>query len=96
MRTRVPTTIQLPSLNELNQYISKLASHDWYYEYSDDNRVYREGSRAFSDLVLEKANCPVKAKAYLIWELHLNRAIDKEERDRQLNELRAYVLLEVA
>jgi hypothetical protein len=97
MRARVPTTIPVTSLAELNQYISMLGKHDWDYEYSDNkSNIYRDGSRVFTELVLEKAISPVKAKAYLIWERFINQTIDKEERDRQLNTLRAHVLLELA
>ncbi len=27
----------------LEQYIAALKAHDWYYEYSDDHRIWTEG-----------------------------------------------------
>jgi len=29
---------------------SKLKSHDWFYEYSDDNRYYKAGQKEFLDI----------------------------------------------
>ena len=29
---------------------SKLKSHDWFYEYSDDNRYYNSGLQEFTDI----------------------------------------------
>ena len=29
---------------------SKLKSHDWFYEYSDDNRYYNSGLKEFTDI----------------------------------------------
>jgi predicted Mrr-cat superfamily restriction endonuclease len=29
----------------LNQYKTDLSNHDWYYSYSDDNRVYFAGQK---------------------------------------------------
>ena len=29
---------------------SKLKSHDWFYEYSDDNRYYDSGLQEFTDI----------------------------------------------
>ena len=31
-------------------YLKKLQSHDWYYNYSDDNRVYNAGLAEERDL----------------------------------------------
>ena len=35
---------------------SKLKSHDWFYEYSDDNRYYNSGLQEFTEIwqVIEK------------------------------------------
>lgn len=32
-------------------YEAALASHDWYYNFSDDGRVWRAGEDAFKELV---------------------------------------------
>lgn len=31
--------------NALNQYKTALSNHDWYYSWSDDNRVYFAGEK---------------------------------------------------
>jgi hypothetical protein len=46
------TTDNSGSNISLHDYWNMLNRHDWYYQYSDDNRVYRAGSRAESDLRL--------------------------------------------
>ena len=33
------------------EYRTKLASHDWYYQYSDDGSVYRKGRDQYQELV---------------------------------------------
>ena len=37
----------MESVREMDQieYFKKLQSHDWYYDYSDDNRVWEKGRR---------------------------------------------------
>jgi hypothetical protein len=35
---------------EEEKYVQLLKSHDWYYDYSDDHRVWRAGSAAYSQL----------------------------------------------
>jgi len=37
------TYTELPSLNE---FYKMLESHDWFYDYSDDHRVWRSGSQS--------------------------------------------------
>ena len=34
----------------LEQYVLRLKSHDWYYEYSDDHNVWSRGIREKDDL----------------------------------------------
>ena len=34
----------------LDNLESKLKSHDWFYEYSDDNRYYNAGLKEFTDI----------------------------------------------
>lgn len=35
----------------MNRYQTLLASMDWTYEYSDDNKVYKAGSQAWMEAV---------------------------------------------
>ena len=36
---------------QIDIYRTKLASHDWYYAYSDDGSVYRRGQAQYQELV---------------------------------------------
>ena len=37
--------------NQMQDYIDRLKSHDWYYAYADDGRVFRQGKAAEDTLV---------------------------------------------
>lgn len=40
---------------QLDEYISKLKSHDWFYEFSDDHSVWQRGKAERHDInVLQK------------------------------------------
>jgi len=45
------------TLKEFDDYVSKLVKHDWYYSYSDDSRVYRNGKEDATRLE-EQAKLP--------------------------------------
>ncbi len=44
----------------MGKLYQRLANHDWYYEYSDDSRVWRRGRQREQALQreLEEARCP--------------------------------------
>lgn len=48
----------------LREYWNMLASHDWYYEYSDDHSVWRRGSSAESTLRMHAAQSPEHKALY--------------------------------
>lgn len=55
----------------LEQLKAALASHDWYYNYSDDYTVYRKGQRQWSNICIlrEQANqAGLKAEADALYE----------------------------
>jgi hypothetical protein len=39
-----------PSPEDITQYREKLAAHDWFYDWSDDHRVWRQGQEARKEL----------------------------------------------
>jgi len=45
MNTSKTNTIKL-----IEDLESKLKSHDWFYEYSDDSRYYNSGLKEFTDI----------------------------------------------
>lgn len=59
----------------LSDYEKLLAKHDWFYQYSDDSRVYRAGRTAFETLCRQQGildldasiwnkYCPMDFKLY--------------------------------
>jgi hypothetical protein len=48
---------------ELEAFKKKLESHDWFYYFSDDFRVFNAGKRASNALVNETKNGPIEFKA---------------------------------
>ena len=50
-----------------SEYFSACATHDWYYAFSEDMRVYRAGSSAESNLKGEAKSDKVKQAIYDAW-----------------------------
>jgi len=48
----------------IQEFYDKLAKFDWYYSFSDDGRVFREGSAKESQLKSEAAQTPGGQKLY--------------------------------
>lgn len=49
------------------QYEAALAAHDWYGEYSDDYRVWKEWKDAMVELIAASANFD---RDFVIWNKH--------------------------
>ena len=50
--------------DELEQYRKRLKAHDWYYQFSDDGRVYRDGQTEHSQLVAMSKKSPEFKRAF--------------------------------
>ena len=37
-------------MTALNEFYNMLSSHDWYYQYSDDHRVWRNGQDQYDKI----------------------------------------------
>lgn len=62
------------------EFFTKCANHDWYYDYSDDHSVWRRGQAAQEILMAEAAKDPAKAKIYADWKKYINnRDLPKPE-----------------
>lgn len=48
----------------MEEYIQKLLNHDWFYEYSDDHRVWTNGKNSFAVL---KEQQKIHDPHYFIW-----------------------------
>jgi transposase-like protein len=51
----------------LDDYTKALQSHDWYYMYSDDHRVYKKG-RESADLI--QSMQPIHDPDFAVWNEH--------------------------
>lgn len=80
------------TVEQFDNYLNKLALHDWFYDYSDDNRVWRAGKDARQSLMEQAAKETILAQAFTAWG---NCVFTKDDRikalhtrDRVLSQLR--------
>lgn len=55
----------------LLDFYDMLAKHDWYYAYSDDNRVYLAGERSRKELMAVAEESVEHADLYRAWNSHM-------------------------
>lgn len=78
----------MPSIEEFDAYVQQLAAHDWYYDFSDDSRVYRAGRIAKERLSAQAQRHEFYQKAFKAWcDYEFNR-IDDTARDKAIAALR--------
>jgi hypothetical protein len=56
-----------PTTEELQVFYDKCSHHDWYYEYSDDPRCYRNGCSSRDALQRDVKKHPKYAEIYRAW-----------------------------
>ena len=49
------------------EFYDRCATFDWYYDYSDDHRVWQRGCAVHDALRAEAASDPAKALIYHAW-----------------------------
>jgi hypothetical protein len=54
------------------EYFDRLSRHDWFYEYSDDGRVYRKGRDAEASLKADARDNPWRMQALVLWQEHIS------------------------
>lgn len=54
----------MPTLEEFNEYVRKLAAHDWYYEFSNDQSAWMLGHRLHRELLKTAQSDPIYEKAF--------------------------------
>jgi hypothetical protein len=86
------------TLLTFSKFIADLANHDWYYDYSDDASVWRQGQARQKALTALADGHPIYQQAYSIYSasvmcptLPLLERI--ENREQALSKLRDQVLL---
>lgn len=55
----------------MEEFFKACAEFDWYYQYSDDHRVYLAGCEAHKSLFVISQTNPVYHKIYKAWEEHM-------------------------
>lgn len=81
----------MPTLEEFNQYVQKLSAHDWYFDYSDDHRVWSRGNEKSKELQSKAKSDPVYKGAYEAYVAFNNSTELKTreaERETKLNKIR--------
>lgn len=62
------------TLNKLDEYREKLKNHDWFYEFSEDQNIYRAG-KTNEELLLKEAK--ELGPEYLeLYQIHYKRVLD--------------------
>lgn len=61
---------------EEQQFYDLCAKHDWYYQMSDDARVYKNGERERHQLVSNAMNNPPFKAIYEAWCNHMYSGAD--------------------
>jgi hypothetical protein len=58
-------------VTDLQQFYDKCQGFDWFYEMSDDGRVWRNGVAAHAALKAEADSSPEKLAIYGAWKAHI-------------------------
>jgi hypothetical protein len=56
-----------PTLEERQEFFKQCKAHDWYYQYSDDGRVYDRGREASHRLQSKASTHPSLKEIYKSW-----------------------------
>lgn len=57
----------MPTIDEFNSYVQRLANHDWTYDYSDDHSVWRRGQQVRDGLIADARKHPEFQQAFNAW-----------------------------
>ena len=56
--------------NLIVEYFNKCRNFDWFYDYSDDYRVYSSGRSAMDELIKEYENNPALKPIFDAWHIY--------------------------
>jgi hypothetical protein len=82
------------TLEAFNEFCSKVARHDWYYQYSDDRRAYQAGSTSWSNISRTAKLYPEAKEALELYQMYnetARTAEDSEALKEAVDEIRATI-----
>lgn len=79
----------MPSIEQFDAYIKQLCNHDWFYDYSDDVRIYRAGKESQDRLHATSLTYPTYLKAYTTYHDYQYKHKDAAVCNRSIAALRA-------
>ena len=56
------------TVEQFDAYIVKLQKHNWYYDFSDDNNVWKRGKEVRKELLDDAAQHKILQQAFIAWE----------------------------
>ena len=85
------------SITSFSAFIAALAEHDWYFDYSDDSRVYRAGRNDLIALQTTAKEHPIYEQAFNLYSDSVLSTTEPllqriESREQALYKLRQQVL----
>lgn len=78
----------MPSIEDFDAYVAKLSHHDWYYDYSDDGRVWRAGKRVRESLMETADSHPIYFQAFDVWRAYVGSSIPRKAVDIMIQAIR--------
>lgn len=70
-------------MTALDEFYTKLGYHDWYYQYSDDHRVWRNGQANYDTLKMIAKESPEHQKLFEDFANYIFRDGDKPAKPEQ-------------
>lgn len=58
---------KVPTLEQLQNFYDLCSKHDWYYDYSDDHRVWSRGNSEYDKLKTVGALHPKYQEMFVAW-----------------------------
>lgn len=57
-----------PTAHQIDEYVNQLKAHDWFYDYSDDHRVWVAGREAANKLSGKALSHEIYNQVYRMWQ----------------------------
>lgn len=72
------------NLESFDAFVARLGAHDWYYEFSDDNSVWRAGRDESKALAALAKTDPMLQVAYDAWRTYATQESQLDYTERKL------------
>lgn len=66
-------------MTTISEYFEAVKNFDWFYQMSDDHRVYTKGKNAWSLLTHQSHNSPVHLRILKDWSDYKNGTVDASQ-----------------